>query len=187
VASFALLGLPIPLLPIMILWINLVTDGGPAMALSMDPPTEDVMQQPPRSPGEGILHGMTRFIVAYVILQSGTTILSFCMKYYITGSSLESARTVAFMQACIFELFVVWNCRSEKHNAFKVGFTSNKFLLVAVAVSLLLTVSLGYIPIFQEMFHTVPLGLYDWIWIFGISCLGFLVLPEYFMNPKNKS
>lgn len=187
VASFALLGLPIPLLPIMILWINLVTDGGPAMALSMDPPTEDVMQQSPRSPGEGILHGMMRFIVAYVILQSGTTILSFCMKYYITGSSLESARTVAFMQACIFELFVVWNCRSEKHNAFKVGFTSNKFLLVAVAVSLLLTVSLGYIPIFQVMFHTVPLGLYDWIWIFGISCLGFLVLPEYFMNPKNKS
>ncbi len=184
VALFALLGLPVPLLPIMILWINLVTDGGPAMALSMDPPTEDVMQQSPRSPGEGILHGMKRFIVAYVILQSGTTILSFCMKYYINGSSLESARTVAFMQACIFELFVVWNCRSEKHNAFKVGFTSNKFLLVAVVVSLLLTVSLGYIPIFQVMFHTVPLGLYDWIWIFGISCLGFLVLPEYFMKNK---
>ena len=187
VASFALLGLPIPLLPIMILWINLVTDGGPAMALSMDPPTEDVMQQYPRSPGEGILHGMKRFIVAYVILQSGTTILSFCMKYYITGSSLEIARTVAFMQACIFELFVVWNCRSEKHNAFKVGFTSNKFLLVAVVVSLLLTISLCYIPVFQVMFHTVPLGLYDWIWIFGISCLGFIVIPEYFMKTKKKT
>jgi len=187
VASFALLGLPIPLLPIMILWINLVTDGGPAMALSMDPPTEDVMQQPPRSPGEGILHGMILFIVAYVALQSGTTIATFCWKYFLAGGSLEAARTVAFMQACIFELVVVWNCRSEKHNAFKVGFTSNKFLLVAVAVSLLLTISLCYIPIFQIMFHTVPLGLYDWIWIAAVSSLGFAVLPEIFMKKKKKA
>jgi Ca2+-transporting ATPase len=184
---FAMAGLPIPLLPAMILWINLVTDGGPAMALSMDPPTEDVMLQPPRSPNEGILHGMTTFILAYVVLQSGTTITTFWWKYFFTGGSLEVARTMAFMQACIFELVVVWNCRSERHNAFKVGFFSNKFLLFAVITSFLLTISLCYIPIFQLMFSTVPLGLFDWIWVFAISSLGFIVLPEVFMNRGKKA
>ena len=183
---FAMAGLPIPLLPAMILWINLITDGGPAMALSMDPPTEDVMLQPPRSPNEGILHGMTTFIIAYVVLQSGTTITTFWWKYFFTGGSLEVARTMAFMQACIFELVVVWNCRSERHNAFKVGFFSNKFLLFAVITSFLLTISLCYIPIFQLMFSTVPLGLFDWIWVFAISSLGFSVLPEVFMNRGKK-
>jgi Ca2+-transporting ATPase len=186
VTSFALIGLPIPLLPIMILWINLVTDGGPAMALSMDPPTEDVMQQPPRDPKEGILHGMITFIAVYVVLQSGTTIATFCWKYFLTGGSLEAARTIAFMQACIFELVVVWNCRSERHNAFKVGFTSNKYLIIAVITSLLLTISLCYIPTFQVMFQTVPLGFYDWVWVAFISSLGFVVLPEIFMKKRKK-
>ena len=184
ISSFALAGLPLPLLPAMILWINLVTDGGPAIALSVDPPPDDIMQQHPRNPKEGILHGMITFIIAYVALQSGTTIVTFWWKYFLVGGSLEAARTVAFMQACIFELVVVWNCRSERHNAFKVGFLSNRFLLVAVAVSFLLTVSLCYVPILQLMFHTVPLGLYDWIWVFLISILGFTVLPEVFMRGR---
>jgi len=94
---------------------------------------------------------------------------------------------MAFMQACIFELVVVWNCRSERHNAFKVGFFSNKFLLFAVITSFLLTISLCYIPIFQLMFSTVPLGPFDWIWVFAISNLGFIVLPEVFMNRGKKA
>lgn len=184
VSTFAILGLPIPLIPAMILWVNLATDGGPAVALSIDPPTEDAMQRPPRSPKAGILHGMITFIIAYVILQSGTTIFIFWWKYFWVGSTLEAARTVAFMQVCIFELVVVWNCRSERHNAFKVGFFSNKFLLVAVVASFLLTVSLCYVPVLRLMFGTVPLELHDWIWILAISSLGFAVLPEVFMRRK---
>jgi Ca2+-transporting ATPase len=186
ISSFALIGLPIPLLPVMILWINLVTDGGPAVALGMDPPTEDVMQQSPRNPKEGILHGMSAFIIAYVILQSSTTILTFWWKYFFTGSSLELARTVTFMQACVFELIVVWNCRSEKHNAFKVGFLSNKILIVAVVLSLFFTISLCYVPFLQTMFKTVPLGIYDWIWVFSTSSLGLLVLPEIFIKSRRE-
>jgi Ca2+-transporting ATPase len=184
VSTFAMLGLPIPLLPAMILWVNLATDGGPAVTLSVDPPTEDVMQRPPRSPKAGILHGMVTFIIAYVILQSGTTIFIFWWKYFWTRSTLEAARTVAFMQVCIFELVVVWNCRSERHNAFKAGFLSNRFLLIAVLASFALTVSLCYVPVFQLMFGTVPLELYDWILILATSSLGFVVLPEVFMRRK---
>lgn len=187
VFTFAMLGLPIPLLPAMILWVNLATDGGPAVALSVDPPTEDAMQRPPRSPKAGILHGMVTFIIAYIILQSGTTIFIFWWKYFWVGSTLEAARTVAFMQVCIFELVVVWNCRSERRNAFKVGFFSNKFLLVAVLASFVLTVSLCYVPIFQLMFNTVPLEPYDWIWILATSSLGFAVLPEVFMKRRKRT
>ena len=103
---------------------------------------------------------------------------------FVFGSTLEMARTVAFMQVCIFELVVVWNCRSERHNAFKVGFFSNKFLLVAVLASFVLTVSLCYVPVFQLMFSTVPLEPYDWIWILATSSLGFAVLPEVFMRRR---
>lgn len=184
IASFALLGLPLPLLPAMILWINLVTDGGPALAMSADPPVDDVMNRPPRDPNEGVMHGMLAFILMYVALQSGTTILSFSLKYFIQGSSLAEARTLAFVQACFFELIVVWNCRSERHNVFKTGIFSNKYLLVAVATGMLLTVSLCYVPVFQLMFGTVPLAPMDWLWALFTAFLGLLVLPEVFMGRR---
>ena len=184
ISSFVLLGYPMPLLPVMILWLNLVTDGGPAIALSMDTPVDDLMNIPPRDPKQGLLHGMMPFIVVYVVLQSGTTAATFIWKYLVQGASLEVARTVTFMQACIFELFVVWNCRSETHNAFKVGFTSNKYLLGSVIVGLVLTVSLCYVPVFQTMFQTVPLSSNDWIWVFGSGLLGLLVFPEMLFKKR---
>ncbi len=184
VATFALAGLPLPLLPTMILWINLVTDGGPAVALSMDPSAEDVMQRSPRNPREGILHGMLVFIIASTLLNFAGEVFVFSWEYFIVGGSLEKARTMTFMYVAVFELIVVWNCRSERHNAFKVGFLSNKFLLVAVVASFLLTASLCYVPIFQLMFRTVSLNLYDWILILATSSLGFAVLPEIFMRKR---
>jgi len=182
ISSFVMIGLPIPLTPVMILWLNLVTDGGPAVALSMDVPTDDLMSLPPRDPAEGILHGLRLFILAYVAIQSGTIAATFVWKYVIQGSPLEVARTAAFMQACIFELVVVWNCRSERHNAFKVGFLTNRYLLLSVIAGLVLTISLCYVPMLQKMFNTTPLGLYDWIWISLSSLLGLLVLPEVFIK-----
>jgi Ca2+-transporting ATPase len=128
IGSFALIGLPIPLLPAMILWLNLVTDGPPAIALSMDPPAEDLMQRPPRSPKEGIMHGMMTFILASTFIQLIAEIGVFWWGFGIAGS-VEKARTMVFLVTCFFELIVVWNCRSERHNAFRVGFLTNKSLL----------------------------------------------------------
>jgi Ca2+-transporting ATPase len=81
ITAFVLVGLPIPFLPVMILWLNLVTDGGPALALSMDVAKDDLMSVPPRDPKEGILHGMYFFIFAYVVLQSATMAGTFIWKY----------------------------------------------------------------------------------------------------------
>ncbi len=181
ITIFVLAGLPVPFLPVMILWLNLVTDGGPAIALSMDVPKDDLMSKPPRDPKEGVLHGMYLFILAYIVLQSTTMAVTFYWKYVIQGATLEVARTITFMQICIFEMVVVWNCRSETQSVFKTGL-DNKYLLASTLLGGLLTISLCYVPIFQNIFHTVPISITDWIWVFITSLLGLLVLPEVFFR-----
>ncbi len=183
VGSFALIGLPLPLLPAMILWLNLVTDGPPAVALSMDPPAEDLMQRPPRSPKEGILRGMLAFIFASSLIQLVAEIGAFWWGFGIHGS-VEKARTMVFMVACFYELIVVWNCRSESRNAFKVGFLTNKSLLIAVTISVLSTLATIYVPTLQFMFQTVTLDLLDWIIVVFFATWGFFVIPEVFMKRK---
>jgi len=194
---------PLPLLPAMLLWINLVTDGAPAVSLATDPPDEDVMKRKPRKPGEGILHGMGAFILASFILQSIGTILVFCLEYYLSPShpwgwpngpfneenrilSLNEARTTAFVQAAMFELFVVWNCRSEKRSVWRMGRSAfkNKFFVIAEIISITTTLGITYIPITASMFHLVPLSLTDLAYVLGVASWGFLVLPELFMGRK---
>jgi len=180
IGSFALLGLELPLSAGMILWINLVTDGGPALALTMDPPEEDVMKRPPRDPKEGVLHGRIAAILATFVTQFLGTGLVFYLAYYVWGRPLGEAQAMAFVQATLQELVIVWNCRSEKRGAFKVGFTSNKFLLGAVVLSALLTVLIPY----TGLFGTMPLNLTDWLIILPFSLSGFLILPEIFYGRK---
>jgi len=199
---------PLPLLPAMLLWINLVTDGAPAVSLATDPPDEDVMKRKPRKPGEGILHGMGAFIITSFILQSTGTILLFILNYYIfpthpwgwpnvpiPGSpadlarlaSLDEARTTAFVQAAMFELFVVWNCRSEKRSVWRMGRSAlkNKFFVIAEITSIVSTIGITYIPITASMFHLVPLSLSDLVQVIGVASWGlFFVLPESLMGRK---
>jgi Ca2+-transporting ATPase len=180
IGTFALLGLELPLTAGMILWINLVTDGGPALALSKDPPEEDVMKRPPRNPNEGILHGRIASILATFVTQFLGTGVLFYVAHYVWGRPLGEAQAMAFVQATLQELVIVWNCRSEKHNAFKVGFTSNKFLLIAVVFSAFLTVLIPY----TGLFGTTPLELSDWAIVLPFSLAGFLILPEVFYGRK---
>jgi Ca2+-transporting ATPase len=177
---FALMALPLPLSAGMILWLNLVTDGGPALALSMDPSQEDLMNKPPRDPTEGILHGRFASILATFVTQFLGTGVLFAVAYFVWKRPLAEAQTMAFMQATIQELLIVWNCRSEKKSAFRLSFTSNKFLLVAVIVCGLATVMVPY----TGLLGTVPLNLEDWAIIIPISLSGLLILPEVFYGRK---
>jgi Ca2+-transporting ATPase len=209
IGSFALLGgifgaelFPLPLLPAMILWINLVTDGAPAVALATDPPDVDVMDRSPRKPKEGILHGMGRFIILSFMLQSIGTILVFSLEYYVWPSHqwmingvineslrqlvYEEAVTTAFLQAALFELFVVWNCRSEKRSVWRMGRNAlkNKFFVIAEIVSIVATVGIVYIPLTQQLFHLYPLTLTDFAYVLGVASWGLFVLPEFTMNRR---
>jgi len=200
IGSFAILGgifgaelFPLPLLAAMILWINLVTDGAPAVALATDPPDVDVMARPPRKPDEGILHGMGRFIILSFLLQAIGTILVFSLEYYVwpahgfgTEATLAEARTTAFVQAALFELFVVWNCRSEKRSVWRMGKDAfkNKFFVIAEIVSIVATLGIVYVPLTQELFGLYPLSLTDFVYVLGVASWGLFVLPEFTMNRK---
>jgi Ca2+-transporting ATPase len=186
IGSFALLGLELPLTAGMILWINLMTDGAPALALSQDPPADDVMSRPPRDPKEGILYGRFASIIASFITQFLGTAVLFYTAYYILGEPLEEARTLAFMQATMRELIVVWNCRSERKNAFRVGFTNNRYLLLAVVFSSAITFVVPYTGVLFgfPLFDTAPMTLQDWVMAIPIALSGFLIVPEFFYNRK---
>ncbi len=186
IGTFALLGLELPLTAGMILWLNLVTDGGPALALTMDPPEKDLMKRPPRNPKEGVLHGRLASIIATFTTQFALTGGLFYWQYYLlpgplTPLKLAQARTMAFTRATLQELFVVWNCRSERHNAFKVGFLSNKYLLVAVIGSAILTVLVPFFGLFGTVVLDDPL---EWALVIVAAMSGLLILPEVFYDRK---
>jgi Ca2+-transporting ATPase len=203
---------PLPLIPAMLLWINLVTDGAPAVALSIDPPEEGVMKRKPRNPKEGILSGMVAFIIVSFLLQSLGTFLVFSLEYYLFPGTkmsevpvhwlslpladpnretyrlmaLNEARTVAFVQAAMFELFVVWNCRSEKESVWRMDKKAfkNKFFVIATLISMILTLSICYIPLTQKMFHLVPMGLADLAYVLFVASWGLFIFPEFLMGKK---
>jgi Ca2+-transporting ATPase len=186
IGVFALLGLELPLTAGMILWINLMTDGAPAVALSQDPPSKDVMGRPPRKPDEGLLHGRIASILATFVTQFLGTGVVFFVAFYIWQEPLGEARTLAFMQATMQELIVLWNCRSESKNAFRMSFTDNKYLLLAVVFSGVLTLMIPYTQLLFgfSLWETMPLTLQDWAIVIPFSLSGFLILPEVFYNRK---
>ena len=92
---------------------------------------------------------------------------------------------MVFLVACFYELIVIWNCRSESRNAFRVGFLNNKALLVAVGISVLSTLAVIYIPALQFLFQTVILDLADWAVVVLLSLTGFLILPEVLFRKNN--
>ena len=100
--------------------------------------------------------------------------------------SYEEATTTAFVQAAMFELLVVWNCRSEKRSVWRMGKAAfkNKFFVIAEVVSIALTLGITYIPITQELFHLTALSPTDLAYVIGVAALALFVLPEFTMNKK---
>jgi Ca2+-transporting ATPase len=183
IAIFA--GLPLPLLPLQILWINVVTDGLPALALSVDPKDPHIMKRKPRDPKKGIIDGMIPFILVAVMFDLLCTIALFMEELDFSGN-LDKARTIVFTETIMFELLFVFNCRSEKSSVFKTNILSNKKLIYAVILSIILQISIIYIPIFQSVFKTVPLTIIDWIKIILFSIPALFVFPEVLMNKEIK-
>jgi Ca2+-transporting ATPase len=184
VATTTFLGLPLPFLPVQILWINLITDSFPALSLGIDPKEKDIMQRKPRNPKEAIIHSSFPFIIIAGIL---AFIISFYIFFTELPNGLEKARTMTFTTTIFFEMFFVFNCRSEKRSAFRINPLTNKKLIASVLLSILLQIFIIYIPFFQIMFGTVALSTSDWIKILLFSSPGLLVFPEIFMRKTFKS
>ncbi|MBM7586775.1 Ca2+-transporting ATPase [Bacillus pakistanensis] len=181
-----ILALPLPLVPIQILWVNLVTDGLPAMALGLDKPEDDVMKRNPRHPKEGIFaRGLGWKVVSRGFLIGIVTLFAFMISYKQHPDYLAYSQTVAFATLVMAQLIHVFDCRSEK-SVFSRNPFGNMYLVWAVLSSLVLMLLVIYLPSLQPIFHTVPIDMNEWLLIIGLSALPTFLLGGSFLAGKKR-
>lgn len=164
-----LVGLPLPLLPIQILWVNLVTDGLPAMALGVDGTEPDIMRRSPRQPNESVFaRGLGRkILIRGCMIGIGTLLVFVTGLWY--GVGLLAARTMAFTTLVFSQLFHVFDCKSEHRGIFEIGIFSNPVLVLAVLISTIMQLSVIYLPLLQNIFKTTALVGWQWLLILAVA------------------
>lgn len=177
----------VPLLAIQILWVNLVTDGIPALTLGIDPPDPDIMNKPPRNPQEHILPRKSLYFIVYsaILVAIGTLFIFFLvLSSYIGSDTIPSeeevthARTIAFTVLILFQMIMALNIRKEHHSLLSREFLKNPFLLLAIIISITLHLFIIYLPILQPIFETTDLYLEDWILVIMLGIV-FVVIEEF--------
>ncbi|HJW86820.1 MAG TPA: cation-translocating P-type ATPase, partial [Candidatus Brocadiaceae bacterium] len=193
----SIFNLPLPLFPIQILWINIATDGFPALALGVDPVDPDVMKRPARRSSEQIVDRRLGTLMVFqgLLIAASTLFAYLCVLYYTSRATqgflhwfshevisgelsgdVARARTVAFCVMVVSQLFHSFNCRSVRLSLFKVGVFTNKKLLLATGISLAMQITIVYIPYLEDVFKVTPLAARDWLTVFGFSALIFVVV-----------
>jgi Ca2+-transporting ATPase len=174
-----LIGLPLPLLPIQILWMNLVTDGFPALALAVDPKSPDLMKQPPRRPEARLLDGGTLLAIgAQGVMLGAIALGAFAYSLYVLHQEVEQARTVAFTVMVVAQLVHAFNCRSERLSLFQVGVWTNRPLLLAFSLSLGIQIVVLTVPAVAMIFKVVPLPIEDWALMGGLGLLPLFIMES---------
>ena len=169
-----LFGMPMPLRPVQLLWLNLVSDGAPALALGLEKGDPDIMKQPARSPKEPVINRDMAIGIGVVGIVDMIAILAvFYLALQRYPGHLEAAQTMAFVTLCTSELIRAFAARSEYHSIFSIGVFSNRWMVGAVAVSFVLVLVVVYVPFLAPFFDTVPLTADDWL----------LMLPFFFASP----
>ena len=169
-----LMGMPIPLRPVQLLWLNLVSDGAPALALGLEKGDPDIMTHPPRSPSEPVINKDMAIGIGVVGVVDAIAILAvFYLALQRYPGHLEAAQTIAFVTLCSSELIRAFTARSEYHSVFSIGVFSNRWMVWAVGVSFLLVLMVVYVPFLRPFFDTVPLTADDWLFM----------LPFFFASP----
>ena len=179
--------LPNPLTPIQILFVNLATDGLPAIALGVDPPDKDIMMQQPRRKSEGIFaRGLWEKIIVRGCLIGVCTLFSFELAR-LFAMDLATCRTISLCTLVMSQLLHVFECRSERHSIFEIKIFSNPYLLGAVCVSVIMICSILYIPFLKSVFNTVSLNLDQWALVLFFSGIIFLINSVYlYIKSKGK-
>ncbi|MCX8193883.1 MAG: cation-transporting P-type ATPase [Candidatus Pacearchaeota archaeon] len=164
-----LIGLPLPLLALQILFMNLVTDDLPAITLGFNPPSHDVMKTPPRKKSQIINKQLFILLsVAGIIMAAGTLgVFYYALK--VLDKDIVTARTSALITLIFFEIANAFNFRSFRYGVHKLPLFANKYLVYASLVSILATIAIIYIPSLSNIFETAPIDLYHWLFAFVIS------------------
>ncbi len=175
-----MLGWPLPLVALQILWLNLITDIFPALALALEPSAPDVMQRQPRDPQESLLSlPFVGLIVWQGLLLAGVTLLAFGVGlqwHGNTGEGLRRATTMAFMTLALTQVIHTFNARSQTRSLFTRRLFTNRWLWLAVGMCLMLQIAAVYVPLLQLVLNTVPPRLTDWSVIIGCSFLPLVVV-----------
>lgn len=188
-------GLPMPLTVIQLLWLNLLTDGAPALALAMEKGDPDIMQRPPRPKSESIVNESMRLgmfiqtiaqtgavLIAFAlgliwhleegaIIPPGANPLTYLLKHNWTGIDVQTAETMAFVTLSLCELFRAYTVRSERASIFKLGVFSNKYMQYAVGLSITLLLLVVNVPFLQPIFNTHFLSGTEWLVVLGLSII----------------
>jgi Ca2+-transporting ATPase len=171
----SLLAMPMPMLPIQILWVNLVTDGLPAMALGLEPPEPGIMSHRPRPRNESIFARR----LGRIILARGSYIAIVTLLAFVAGMAAASwmncqeplilARSMALTTLVFAQLCYVFECRSERYSPFELGFLGNRFMAAAVSISISMHLLVLYVPALQAIFSTCPLNAWQWLFILALT------------------
>lgn len=171
-----LFNLPVPLLPIQLLWLNLVTDSFPALALGVEKGDPDIMRLSPRNPKEPILN---KSMLVGIILQSiavgGASLLAYKWGLSAYSGDINKARTITFTALITAELLRAYSSRSQRYTLFKIGFFTNRTLVYGTLFSFVLLLGVLYIPFMQPIFNTFSLGVKDWMAILEYAFIPLIV------------
>ena len=203
-------GLPTPLTAIQLLWLNLLTDGAPALALAMEKGDPDVMEHKPRPRRESIINGPMKLgIFIQTITQTGATLaafliglywhlgasipagenaLSYLLGYDWRGLDVQTAETMAFVTLSLCELFRAYTVRSENVSIFRLGVISNKYMQYAVGLSIALLLLVINVPFFQPIFNTHFLAPKEWLFVVMLATIPAISeeITKFFMRLKQK-
>jgi Ca2+-transporting ATPase len=207
-----LAGLPMPLTVIQLLWLNLLTDGAPALALAMEKGDPDIMEQPPRPKSESIVNrpmkigmviqtfaqtgavlsafllGLYWHLGASAVIPEGMNPLTYLLQYDWSGVDVQTAETMAFVTLSLCELFRAYTVRSERISLFKLGVFSNKYMQYAVLLSATLLLLVVNVPFLQPIFNTQPLLASEWLVVLGLALIPAIAeeITKFFLRMQDK-
>lgn len=169
-------GLPLPLLPVQILWVNLIEDGLPSISLAFEPKEKDLMQQKPHGHNTPLLTKEMKVIIFIIGLITDLILLGLFFWLWKQDHNIAYIRTMIFACLTIDSLFYVFCCKSLRRNLWHINPFSNKFLILAWIIGFIALISALYLPVFQTLLKTVPLGLFDWLILISLGIIEVILI-----------
>lgn len=188
IAGSLFLRLPLPLLPAQILWVNLVEDSFPNIALAFDPGRKEIMNEPPRTPGTSLANSSMRYLVAIIAVVTDTAMFGMYYLFLKTGLELGELRTIMFAAIGLDSLFFIYVIRSERRPFWQTNPLSNPFITLSVFLGFGLLAAAVYVPFLQRILHTAPLGSEAWTLVISLAILKmfFIEMAKRFLMPNFK-